>query len=122
MEIFLWIISIFWLIAGCAFLIIPIPAKDLIKKMTKLPKLLLGIIPSIVGILFLLASPTSSWSWFIAILGMLALLKGIFVLISPVGLIKNTLGWWFNQPSSLYRFWGIIMLILAILVISSITG
>ena len=107
---------------GIMFLVAPISAKRFAEAMSKLPKVLLGLMPSLVGILFLWASPASSWSWFIAILGILGLLKGIFILVSSVGLVRTTINWWMNQAPSLYRFWGIIILILAGLVICSIVG
>lgn len=122
METFLWIISLFWIIMGIMFLFVPIKAKNFISRITKWPKVVLGLMPSIAGILLLLAAPLSSWSWFIAILGMLALLKGIFILVSPIGLVKGTFSWWFNQLPSLYRFWGVVMIVLGVLVICSMSG
>ena len=122
MGIFLWIISLFWIVMGITFLLVPIKGKNFISSITKWPKMVLGLLPSIAGVLLLLAAPVSSWSWFIAILGMLGLLKGIFILVSPMGLVKATFSWWFNQLPSLYRFWGVIMIVLGILVICSITG
>lgn len=120
MAIFLWIISVLWIIFGITFLVVPSAGKRFIGAMNKVPKILMGLISCIAGILFLLAAPVSSWSWFIAILGMLGLLKGIFFLLSPAGLVRATISWWMNQGSSLYRLWGILALILAALVISSI--
>ena len=120
MTIYLWCISIFWMAIGVTFVIIPSSLKKILKLFSKLPKIALGGIPLILGLLLILSSSASSFSFYIAMLGMLGIVKGLSILLIPMDTLKTTVKWWLNQYPALYRFWGIVLIILALLVILGI--
>ena len=119
MKIFLWIVSALWIIVGIVSLISPAGLKKFYSSLLK-PLKWLAILAIIAGLLFLWAAPASSLSWFIRLLGILGLIKGLSFLLCPIGMVRATLSWWLNQSSKTYRLIGILALLLAGLIISSI--
>ena len=119
MKIFLWIVSVLWIIVGIVSLISPAGLKKFYSSLVK-PVKWLGILPIIAGLLFLWAAPASRFIWFIRVLGILGLIKGLFFLLCPISMVRATLNWWLNLSSKTYRLYGILILLLAGVVISSI--
>lgn len=119
MKIFLWIISLLWIIVGISALISPVALKKFYNRLTKSIKPI-SILPLIAGLLFLWSAPASKLSWLIRILGILGLIKGLFFLLCPISIVRSTLNWWLNLSTSAYRLFGIIILIIAGLVMLSI--
>lgn len=119
MKIFLWIISAMWVVVGTAAIIAPAGLKKFYGRLVK-PSKWLSVLALISGLLFLWAAPASSLGWFIRLLGVLALIKGAFLLLCPVSMLKATLNWWMGLPFKVYRVYGIFILLLAWVVISSI--
>lgn len=119
MKIFLWIISVLWIIFGISALISPAGLKKFYTGLIK-PVKRLSILPLTAGLLFFWAAPASSLGWFIRLLGVMGLIKGLFFLLCPISMLKATLNWWLNASSKTYRLYGILVLLMAGLVISSI--
>ncbi len=81
---------------------------------------LLGIIPFILGILFFISAFWGSALAFLIILSLLMIAKGIFIFLNPNGMAKALSDWWQNKASDrTYRFAGLIMVILGIVVVSA---
>lgn len=118
MKIFLWIISGIWMIAGIVGVISPAGLKRFYNIFK--PVRWVSIFPLIGGLLFLWAAPASSLSWFMRVLGIIGLIKGLFLLLCPVSIIKAVLNGWSNQSLRTYRLTGIFILLLAELVMLSI--
>ena len=118
MKIFLWIISVLWIVVGVKSIMSPAGLKKFYSNLIK-PVRRLSILPLIGGLLFLWAAPASNLTWFIRLLGIIGLIKGLFFLLFP-DMIKTTLDWWLSQSAKAYRVYGIVILLLAGIVISSI--
>lgn len=118
MKIFLWIISGIWIIVGIVGVMLPAGLKRFYSIFK--PVRWISIFPLIGGLLLLWAAPASSLSWFMRVLGIIGLIKGLFLLLCPVSMVKATLDGWLNQSLRTYRLTGILILLLAELVILSI--
>lgn len=119
MKIFLWIVSALWIIVGIVAIISPAGLKKFYSGLLR-PLKWLSILPILAGLLFLWSAPASSLGWFIRVLGILGLIKGLFFLLCPISMVRATLDWWLRLPPKVYRLYGILILLLAGLVISSI--
>lgn len=87
--------------------------------MAKMNPKFLAFIPMAVGILLILAARVSGAFWFVLILGLLAIGKGVYFLLGPRGQVKALFDWWFTSAQdTTYRFWGIIMVLLGMALLS----
>jgi len=115
MKIFLWAISIFWITIGITSILFPLKFKTLYTHLIK-PIKGLFILPLSFGLIFLWASPASSLEGLIKVLGIIALIKGVFLLACPINVIKSTLNWWLNRPDLFYRLYGVFIMLLGVVV------
>jgi len=113
MKIFLLSISIFWISLGIAFILFPLKLKTLYTHLVK-PGKALFILPLLVGVLFLWAYPVSRLGAFIRVLGIISLIKGIFILVCPVNVIKSTFTYFLSRSEGIWRLYGVFMLVLGI--------
>lgn len=111
MKIFLCLISIFWLLAGIAFLLFPKQSKKLYANLIK-PVKGLGILPLLIGILFLWASSVSRIEVFIRVLGIIALIKGLLILLCPTSMLKSIFNYFLGRSERCWRIYGAIMVLL----------
>jgi hypothetical protein len=87
--------------------------------MAKMSPKFLAFIPMVVGILLILAARVSGAFWFILILGLLAIGKGVYFLLGPRDQIEALFNWWFKSAQDrTYRFWGIIIILLGMVLLS----
>ncbi|MDP2920886.1 MAG: hypothetical protein Q8O12_00760 [Candidatus Omnitrophota bacterium] len=115
MKAFLYLISIFWILAGTAFILFPLKSKALYTNLIK-PIKALFILPLLIGVLFLWANPASRLEAFIKVLGIIALIKGIFILACPINVIKSIFNFWLTRPDVFYRFYGVFIILLGVIV------
>ena len=119
MKPFLYIISVFWLVIGVLFLLFPQRSKTLYTKLVK-PTKTLFLSPIIAGVLFLWAAPSSSLEGFIKLLGIISLLKGLFILISPMKVLSSTLNYFLGRSLAWWRVYGVFIVLLGEVVVWSI--
>jgi uncharacterized protein YjeT (DUF2065 family) len=50
------------------------------------------------------------------VLGVIALTKGIFLLLCPLNVLASLFNWWLSRPDAFYRFFGIFIILLGIVV------
>jgi len=83
---------------------------------------LLSILPIIFGIVLIIGAFVCTQLFFLSfILGVLALLKGLYLVMGPLSQIKRIMDWWFNKASDSYiRLCGLIIFILGIAVLSNL--
>ena len=115
MKIFLSIISIFWLAVGIAFLIFPLKSKNFYTKMVK-PVKALFILPLIAGLLFLWSASASRFYIFIKLLGILSLVKALFIAVIPKNKLVSMFDYFINRSLITWRIYGIVMMILGLAV------
>jgi uncharacterized protein YjeT (DUF2065 family) len=115
MKLFLLAISIFWIIIGLTALISPSNLKKFYSSIIKLAKKLF-ILPLLIGTALLWSAPASMLYVFIRILGIIGIAKGIFLLVCPANVLTPLFNRWLSQPDRFYRFFGIFIILLGIIV------
>jgi hypothetical protein len=117
---FLYGLALFWIAAGTAFILYTEESRRVLRNSVgKIKPQFLAFIPMVVGVLLILSAGASGASWLIIILGLLAIGKGIYFLIGPRGQIRALFDWWFGSVQDrTYRFWGLIMVLLGMVVLS----
>ena len=120
MKWFLYAISLIWIAAGCCSILYTSETRNVMNRMIKeVDRKLISIVPLIAGILFLFAASASSVPWFIRLIGLMGILKGVFVLVAPSNLYDQVNNWYLKSLSDqAHRLWGIIALILGTSVMS----
>ena len=115
MKLFLYLISIFWLLIGLTALITPLKLKTLYTNIVR-PAKALFILPLIAGLLLLWAQGASRLVPFIMVLGIIALIKGLFILISPTDLLKSTFNYFLGRSVRWWRVYGVFIVLLGVVV------
>ncbi len=117
---FLYGIAFLWIAAGTLFILYTEESRRFLRdSMAKMNPKLLAFIPMVVGILLILAARVSGAFWLVLILGLLAIGKGVYFLFGPRGQIKALFDWWFKSAQDrTYRFWGVIMVLLGMVLLS----
>jgi len=116
MKWFLYFMSIYFIIAGATFILYTDWLRRLLEKMLRALNLRwLFPLPLIIGILFILSKDLTSHPWFIIVIGILILGKGLYFLLSPKKQTDTIINWWIDKAQDItYRFWGLIIFILGI--------
>jgi uncharacterized protein YjeT (DUF2065 family) len=76
------------------------------------------VIPAVFGLLLLLAAATTTHAWFIGLIGVLGIAKGVLIYFNPAGLFELSKNWLEGLSDQGYRLVGIIALVLGTVVIS----
>ena len=120
MKWFLYAFSFIWISFGTGLIIYTQESKRMIKRLvTDLDRRILSALPAIFGFFLIIAASESRHSWFIRLIGILAVLKGGFIFWNPQNLYDKTLDWYLNSVSDqTFRFFGIITLILGTVILS----
>jgi hypothetical protein len=88
----IWVLyglAFFWIAAGTSFILYTEESRRFLENsMAKMNPKFLAFIPMVVGVFLILAARASGAFWFILILGLLAIGKGLYFLLGPRGQIK----------------------------------
>ncbi len=117
---FLYGLAFFWIAVGTAFILYTEESRQFLKdSLAKVKWKFLAFIPMAVGLLLILSASSSGAPWFIVILGVLAIGKGVYFLLGPQNQIQSLLDWWYNSAQErTYRFGGLIMVVLGLVLLS----
>lgn len=115
MKLFLLAMSIFWITIGLTAVISPPNLKKFYSSITKLAKKLF-ILPLLIGTALLWSAPASKLDVLIRVLGIIGLTKGILLLACPINVLTPLFNWWLSCPDGFYRFLGIFIILLGIVV------
>jgi uncharacterized protein YjeT (DUF2065 family) len=120
MKWFLYAISFLWITAGSWFIIYTTESRNVMKRLfEKTDRKVLSVFPAIIGILLLIAASWSIHSWFLRLLGIIAILKGGIIFFNPKNLYDEMMNWYVNSLSDqTYRFLGIVLVIIGTAVLS----
>lgn len=119
MKLFLLAISLFWITIGLSAILIPSKLKNLYISLVK-PVKILFILPLLAGVLFFWAAPISSLQTFIRILGVLAIIKGLYILLCPVNSLRSTFNYFIARSAGVWRGYGVFMVALGVVVAWSV--
>lgn len=111
----LYIISVFWIAMGTFLIIDTKRSRELLKKLFFRKNIKLwGILPLIFGLILVVgAFYYSKLFWLAFIVGLLAILKGIYLFIGRSSQIEGLLEWWFLRAADeTIRLFGLITFIL----------
>ena len=123
MIIALYTIAVLWIIIGTFSILYTEKTMEVLKKLFFIEKVrVLAILPIIFGIVLIAgAFVCTQIFWLSLILGLLALIKGIYFIMGPLPQIKGLIDWWFNRASErITRLWGLIIFVLGIAMISNL--
>jgi uncharacterized protein YjeT (DUF2065 family) len=120
MKWFLYAFSLIWISFGAGIIIYTLESKSMIKSLvTDLDRRFLSVFPAIFGVFLIIAATESRHSWFIRLIGILAVLKGGFIFWNPQNLYNKIVDWYLISVSDqTFRFFGIITLILGTVILS----
>jgi len=123
MDIALYIVAILWIAIGVFILLYTEKTMNIFKKLFHTEKVrVLSILPILFGIVLIIGAFVCTQVFFLSlILGMLALLKGLYLIMGPMSQIKRLMDWWFNKATtSFIRLCGLIIFVLGITLLSNL--
>jgi len=123
MNIALYIIAILWIVIGIFIILYTERTMKIFKKLFFIEKVrVLSILPIIFGIVLIIGAFVCTQIFFLSlILGLLALLKGLYLVMGPLPQIKRLMDWWFNKANDSYiRLCGLIIFVLGIAILSNL--
>lgn len=121
MGIVLYILAILWIVVGTFLVLYTESTQEVLRKLFLRDHFRwLAALPLIFGILLVVgAFYRTEMFWLVFILGVLGLLKGVFLIFGPSAQIKKLLHWWFHTASErTIRLNGLISVILGTAVLS----
>lgn len=105
---------------GVIFLINPEVIKKYAAFWTKGKRIYMGgILSLLIGIIFLLVASQTRLTWFVALFGILALIKGILLFVLGPAKIIAMINWWQARPPLVLRLYAFLVLALGVLLIYS---
>ena len=119
----LHIIAILFVIGGVILILYTEKMNGAMRNLLSIKSVrLLAIIPLTFGIALIAGSFYSKQTfWLALILGLLAVIKGVYLVIGPLPQIKGLIKWWFNRASyRIFRLYGLVVFVLGIAMLSSL--
>jgi hypothetical protein len=117
MAWFLYIICFIWLVVGLGLFLKGDKTQELIKRFFgDTYNRVFSFIPIVIGVLFIFSrgSVKGSWEWFPALMGILAIAKGLVFLFADEDESTKVISWWCTSPPIVSRLWGGMILIMAV--------
>lgn len=120
MKEFLYAISLLWITVGSCFVLYTTASRGFFRALLRgMDRRLLSVLPVVFGVLLILSASQSRNSWFIRLLGIIAVIKGGFIFSNPKGTYDQITNWYLDAASDhTLRFFGIIALVLGTAVFS----
>lgn len=120
MKWVLYVISLIWIGTGVWFILYTEQSRRILTKIvTAAYDFLWALLAAIVGILLIMAAPESRNMWVIVFLGILAVIKGLVIFFNPRNIYQQIKQWYlYDTSDQMYRFFGIIIMVLGIAVFS----
>ena len=120
MNVFLYVFSFLCIATGCCIILYTDETRNFLKRLfNQIDRKLLSVFEAILGILLLVSATASHHSWFIRLIGLLAVIEGGVILLIPKNLYDELINWYVNSLSDqTYRLFGILSLILGTAMLS----
>jgi len=123
MIIALYVVAILWIAIGTSLIVYTETTVGVLRKILLIEKVrILAILPIILAIVLIAgALACTQIFWLSLILGLLAFMKGLYLLMGPLSQIRGLIDWWFTKASdSVIRLCGLIAFVLGIAIISNL--
>jgi len=119
-RVFLYVLSILWIVAGTLLVFAPeVLRKQVFAKIKKLPMKKIGIIPIVIGILIILSAQFNRHTFFVIILGILGIAKGILA-VAATEKSMQLMDKWLHAKMNTYRIMGVVTIILGSIVLTGV--
>lgn len=119
MKYIVYLLGFLWVAAGAAAILYTDDYKAYLKGlMARLKPMWLAMIPAVFGLLLLFAASSTTHGWFIGLIGVLGIIKGLLIYFNPGGIFELGKNWMESLSDHGYRLIGIIALVLGTVVIS----
>ena len=119
MKYIIYVLGFAWIAAGAFAILYSDMYKAYVQRlMNPANRTWLAMMPVIGGVLLLLSASSTAHSGFIALIGGLAIAKGLLIYFNPADLFHTAGAWLENLSDQGYRLIGIIALVLGTVVIS----
>lgn len=119
MKYIVYLLGFLWIAAGAIAILYTDDYKAYMKGlMAKLNRMVLALIPAVFGLLLLFAASSTTHSWFIGLIGVLGIAKGVLIYFNPAGILELSKNWLDTLSDQGYRLIGIIALVLGTVVVS----
>ena len=119
MKYIVYLLGFLWIAAGAVAILYTDDYKAYFKGlMTRLKPMWLAMIPAVFGLLLLFAASSTTHGWFIGLIGVLGIVKGLLIYFNPGGIFEFGKKWMESLSDHGYRLIGIIALVLGTVVIS----
>jgi hypothetical protein len=119
MKYIVYLLGFLWIAAGAAAILYTDEYKATIRRfISQTKRLYLALIPAVFGLLLLIAAPSTNYAWFIGLIGILGIAKGVVIYLDPAGLFARSQAWLESLSEQGYRLMGIIAMILGTVIIS----
>lgn len=107
-------------VLGVVFLSNPKAMKQYMVFWTKGKRIYAaGILSLLISIIFLLVASQCLVTWFVVILGILGLVKGVVLLALGPERLRSRFGWWQERSDTFLRLYSLLPIIIGILLIYS---
>ena len=117
---FLYILGILWIVVGSLAIFSPDMVRNKILSKVKRASLKkFSVVGLIIGVLLMLSASYNRYSFLIIVLGLCAILKGIFAMFATQKLASFQ-KWWLQASPTFYRAWGAIMILIGSIVLTGI--
>ena len=118
MVIFVKLFGIIIVAFGVAYLLNPNIIKQYMAFWKRGKRMYMGgALSLLIGIIFLLAASQCRWRGFIVAFGILALVKGIWLLVTPPEKMVSMMNWWTERPIAFLRVHALFAIALGALLI-----
>jgi len=120
MKWFLYTISLICIGFGCCIILYTRETRNFVKSLfNNVDRKILSVFEAIMGILLLFTATASRHSWFIRIIGLLAIIEAGVIFLIPKNRYDELIDWYLNSASDkIYRLFGILSIILGTAVLS----
>ncbi len=120
MKGFLYVISFLCIAMGCCTILYTDETRKFVKSIfNEIDRKFISGFELILGILILISATASRQSWFIRLIGLMAIIEGGVIFLIPKNLYDDLMDWYLNSASDqTYRLFGILSLVLGTAVLS----
>ncbi|MDH3573422.1 MAG: hypothetical protein OET57_05585 [Desulfobacteraceae bacterium] len=120
MNVFLYAISFLCIAIGCCTILYTNETRNFLRRLfNKIDRRFLSVFEAILGILLLVSATASHHSWFIRLIGLMAIIEGGAIFLMPKNLYDELINWYVNSLSDqTYRLFGTLSLILGTAMLS----
>lgn len=116
----LYAISFLIIATGCCTILYTNETRTFVKRLySEIDRKILSVFEAMIGILLLISGSSSHHSWFIRLIGLLAVMEGMVIFIIPKNLYDELMNWYIHSLSDqTYRLFGILSLIVGTAMLS----